>query len=122
MGYTVFSPMDEDGAQASGLSLSEAFARMMALAHCDYSFARSNGDVCLMLTPADAPENFPVEPPPGCRSKLLDNEMARAEIMRRFLKNGYSSYRIVTDEDWQLEERRRSEQNGYRPARHVDWE
>jgi hypothetical protein len=122
MGYTVFSPMDEDGAQASGLTLSEAFARMMALAQCGYTFGRSNGDMYLTLTPADAPESFPADPPPALKSKQLDNERARAEIMRRFLKHGYGGYRIITDEDWQREEKRLSEQNGHKPARHVDWE
>ena len=122
MGYTVYSLTDEDGAQASGLTLSEAFARMMALAQCDYAFGRFSGDVHLTLRPADAPDSFPAEPPPECRSKLMDDAMARAEIMRRVLKNGYGGYRIVTDEDWQREERRRSEQNGYRAARRIEIE
>lgn len=122
MGFTVISPADEDGAQASGLSLSEAFTRMMALARCDYAFGRFQGDMVLTLTPADAPDAFPQEPPPECKSKQLDNERARAEIMRRFLKNGFVGYRMMTDEDWQREEKRMSEQNGNKPARHVDWE
>jgi hypothetical protein len=122
MGYTVFSPMDEYGAQASGLSLAEAFTRMMALARCDYAFGRFNGDMVLTLTPADAAESFPQEPPPECKSKQLDNERARAEIMRRFLKHGFGGYRMLTDEDWQREERRLREQNGHKPARHADWE
>lgn len=122
MGFTVFSPADEDGAQASGLTLTEAFARMMALSKCDYSFGRFNGDYVLTLTPADAPESFPTEPPPACRSKQLDPDKARMEIMRRFLKHGMGGYRIVTDEDFQREEQRRSEQNGLRPARRLDAE
>lgn len=44
MGYTVFSIADDEGAQGSGLMLSEAFARLMAFARCDYSFGRTNGD------------------------------------------------------------------------------
>jgi hypothetical protein len=122
MAYTVFSLTDEDGVQASGLSLSEAFARMMALARCNYAFGRFNGDMVLTLTPADAPDAFPQEPPPECKPKQLDSETARAEIMRRFLKHGFGGFRMMTDEDWQREEQRRREQNGYRPACHVDWE
>ncbi|OJW31174.1 MAG: hypothetical protein BGO51_03535 [Rhodospirillales bacterium 69-11] len=95
---------------------------MMALARCDYAFGRFNGDMVLTLTPADAPDAFPAEPPPECRSKQLDNEKARQEIMRRFLKHGMGGYRIVTDEDWQREERKRSEQSGLRPARRLDVE
>ncbi len=120
MAYTVYSPMDEDGAQASGLSLTEAFARMMALARYDYAFGRIQGDLVLSLTPADG--DLPIEPPPGCRSKLQDSERARAEIMRRFLKSGIGGYRMVTDEDWQREENMRAAQSGVRPARRLDAE
>jgi len=122
MGFTVYSPTDEDGAQASGLTLTEAFARMMALARVDYAFGKFNGEMLLTLTPADAPDSFPTEPPPACRSKQLDPEKARFEIMRRFLKHGFGGYRIMTDEDFQREEKRRSEQNGIRPARRLDTE
>jgi hypothetical protein len=121
MGYTVFSALDDDGARGSGLTLSEAFARMMAFAHCDYAFGRFNGDMHLTVTPADdASGGFEAEPRPECRSKLLNNEMARAEIMRRFLKRGVNGYRIVTDEEWQREERRRAEEQGIRPTRHIE--
>jgi len=120
MGYTV---IDDEGAQGSGLALSEAFARMMAFARCDYGFGRVNGDMCLSITQTDdAPEGYETEPPPALRSKLLDNDKARAEIMRRFINGGIGGYRIMTDEDWQREEHKRSEQEGFRPARRVDVE
>jgi hypothetical protein len=35
MGYTVYSLEGEDRHQGSGMTLAEAFARMMALAHCN---------------------------------------------------------------------------------------
>jgi hypothetical protein len=118
MGYTV---VDDEGAQGSGLTLSEAFARMMAFARCDYGFGRFNGDMVLTITQTDdAPDGCETEQPPALRSKLLDNDKARAEIMRRFLKHGINGYRIMTDEDWQREERKRCEQEGFRPARRVD--
>jgi hypothetical protein len=123
MGYTVVSMMDDEGAQGSGLTLAEAFTRMMAFARCDYAFGRSHGDMHLSLTQlADAPEGYGTEPPPALRSKLLDDVRARAEIMRRFVNHGVNGYRIMSDQDWQREEHRRCEQGGYRPARQVDAE
>ena len=120
MGYTV---IDDEGAQGSGLTLPEAFARMMAFARCEYGFGRFNGDMVLTITQTDdTPEGHETEPPPALRSKLLDNDKARAEIMRRFLKHGINGYRIMTDEDWQREERGRCGQEGLRPARRVDIE
>src|ERR1700683_299814 len=57
MGYTVVSAADDEGAQGSGLTLAEAFTRMMAFARCDYAFGRSNGDMHLSLAQSDdAPE------------------------------------------------------------------
>lgn len=93
---------------------------MMVL--CDYSFGRSNGDYVLTLTPADASESLPTEPPPACRSKQLDPFKAQTEIMRRFLEHDMGGYRIVTDEDFYREEQMRSEQNGLKPARRLDAE
>jgi len=123
MSYTVVSVADEEGAQGSGLTLTEAFTRMMAFARCDYAFGRSHGDMHLSLTQsADAPEGYDTEPPPALRSKQLDDVKARAEIMRRFVNHGVNGYRIMTDQDWQREERRRCEQDGYRPARRLDAE
>jgi hypothetical protein len=44
IGYTVFCLTDEEGHQGSGMTLAEAFAKMMALAHCDYN-NRLNDDI-----------------------------------------------------------------------------
>ena len=121
MGYTVVSAADDEGAQGSGLTLAEAFTRMMAFARCDYAFGRSNGDMHLSLAQSDdAPEGYDTEPPPVLRSKLLDDVRARAEIMRRFVNHGVNGYRIMTDEDWLREELKRCEQQGHQPARRVD--
>ncbi|MGD0143415.1 MAG: hypothetical protein ABSC92_09665 [Rhizomicrobium sp.] len=123
MGYTVFSVTDDDGAQGWGLTLSEAFARLMAFARCDYAFGRFNGDMHLSLTQTDdVSDGDNAEPPPALRSKLLDNDKARAEIMRRFVNRDLSGYRIVTDDEWKLEEQRRCEREGSRPARRIDVE
>lgn len=123
MGYSVISVQGDEGAQATGLTLVEAFARMMAFARCDYVFGRIEGDMFLSIIPADdAPEGEETEPPPALRSKLLDDAKARAEIMRRFVKYGINGYRILADEDWQREERARCEREGLRPARRIDAE
>jgi hypothetical protein len=123
MGFTVFSVADDEGARGSGLTLSEAFARMMAFAQCEYAFGRLNGDMHLTVTHADdVSGSEQSEPPPQCRSKLLNDEQARAEIMRRFLRHGVNGYRITTDDEWMREERKRAEQQGLRPTRRVDAE
>ena len=70
----------------------------------------------------DAPEGCETEPPPALRSKLLDSDRARAEIMRRFVGRDLKGYRMVTDDEWQREERRRCEREGSRPTRRIDVE
>jgi hypothetical protein len=123
MGYSVVSVVGDEGANASGLTLPEAFARMMAFARCDYAFSRFNGDMLLSITQADdESEGYDTEPPPALRSKLLDDAKARAEIMRRFVRHGINGYRILADEEWRREEQKRCEQDGLRPARRIDAE
>lgn len=121
MGYTVVSMTDEDGAQGSGLTLPEAFARMMAFARCDYMFGRREGDMYLSIVRSDdAADASEMDPPPALRSKLLDDAKARAEIMRRFVRHAVSGYCIMTDEDWHREERMRCDREGSRPVRRID--
>jgi len=123
MGFTVVSMASEDGALGCGLTLTEAFTRIMAFAHCDYAFGRFNGDMTLTLTQADdASDGYEGGAPPALRSKLLDDQRARTEIMRRFVNRDLNGYRIMSDEDWQREERRRCEQKGLRPVRHIEAE
>jgi|ERR1700679_1051145 len=119
MGYTVFSLGDDDGHLGTGLSLTEAFARMMAFARCDYTFGREQGDMRLQLKPLeDEPEEYFANPAtrerfvPEHRSKLPDDNEAREELMLRLLKRGVRGIRIVTDEQYEREEtRRRNDQN-----------
>jgi hypothetical protein len=123
MGFTVVSTLDDEGALGSGLTLLEAFNRMMAFARCDYAFGRFNGDMVLTMTQTDdASQGYDTEPPPSCRSKLLDDVKARTEIMRRFVRHGVNGYRIMSDEDWQREERKQCDAEGVRPARRIDVE
>jgi hypothetical protein len=111
MGYTVFSLQGEDRHQGSGMTLAEAFARMMALAHCNYAFGRFEGDMRLTVTALDdVPEEYLNDPAirarmfPEHRSKFLDDEIARNDLMRRFLKLGLGGYHITSDEEYAREE------------------
>jgi hypothetical protein len=123
MGYTVVSVVGDEGALGSGMTLAEAFTRMMVFARCEYSFGRFSGDMHLSLTQADdTSDGYESEPPPALRSKLMDDAMARAEIMRRFVNHGVNGYRIMRDEDWQREEQRRCEHEGLRPVRRIEAE
>ncbi len=115
MTYTVFTLAEEEGEHGSGLTLTEAFARMMALAGCDYAFGRAEGVMCLTITHhEDVPEEYLADPVlrehffPTYRSKLVDDDMARAELMRRFMKRGMKGYLIVTDEEYRQQEAARS--------------
>ena len=111
MGYTVYSLADEDRHQGSGMTLAEAFAKLMALAHCNYAFGRFEGDMRLTVTPLDdVPEEYLHDPAirarmfPEYRSKFLDDQIARNDLMRRFLKYGLGGYFITSDEEFAREE------------------
>ena len=102
-GYAVFSLADDEGHYGSGLTLTEAFTRMMAFAECDFLFHRVDGVMHLTLHHREElPEEYRRDPAlqahyfPEHRSTLAD-AMARAEIMRKFLNTGFKGYHIVTD-------------------------
>lgn len=119
-GYTVFSLADEYGSRGSGLTLAEAFVRVMALTDHNYVFRRIDGDMRLSLMPSndltflmhcddtteDCLTNLNVRGvhPPEHRSQLTDDAMARAAIMREFLRHEFKGYQTVPDEFWCREE------------------
>lgn len=84
---------------------------MMALADCAYRFYREG---CAMrlevshLNPPSAQEladpEFIEEYYPDYRSSLADNEMARLDIMRRFLTRGMNGYFIRGDASFRQEQ------------------
>ena len=108
MGYSVYRFHDGDVLEpVSGLTLNEAFTRMMALAHCGYRFYRDGSVMRLEITQLDPPTDEELRDPyfieeyyPDYRSTLADNEMARLDIMRRFLTRGMNGHLIREDSDF----------------------
>ncbi|HEX4158807.1 MAG TPA: hypothetical protein VHY79_10040 [Rhizomicrobium sp.] len=104
--YTVFSDAHELYPAATGLKLAEAWTLMMALAACDYAFARDGtGLMQLFLwNSAEAAAEGMEEPMNDGRdwsvysSNFPDNALARFAIMRRFVDQGMRGVGILTDE------------------------
>jgi hypothetical protein len=101
--YKVIGPDSED--QAHGLSLEEAFARIMALAGTEYHFARHKGLMRLHLARncrfMDLPFLDPDRPAerqllreiwPLYQSDNPDDPAARRELMLQAIEKGRDSY------------------------------
>ena len=78
----------------------------MALAECDYIFHRVDGVMHLELHHRDSvPEchyddaELRARYYPEYRSMLVDDTMARADIMRKFVLAGFKGYHAVTQFD-----------------------
>ena len=104
MGYAVFHITEDERRAGTGLTLTEAFTRMMALAHCDYIFHRVGGVMHLELHHWDiVPDAYRDDPElrdryfPEHESRLVDNAMARVEIMRKVVCTGFKGYLAVRD-------------------------
>jgi len=75
------------------------------------STTKTTGTMRLTVTPMDdIPEEHLHDPAirvrmfPEYRSKYLDDEIARNDLMRRFLKHGLGGYFITSDEEFAREE------------------
>jgi hypothetical protein len=79
------------GTVAPGLTLLEAFTRVMAVAERDYMFFRT-GWVMHMVSPEKPPGE------PDFESSLSIDSHARAAIMRQVCDHGLGLFRIVPDE------------------------
>jgi hypothetical protein len=101
--YKVIGPDVED--MAHGLSLEEAFARMMALAGTECIFSRHKGTLLLHLTRTRPFVDLPFLDPdrPGDRellrsmwplyqSDIPDDADARRELMLQAIKRGRDNY------------------------------
>jgi hypothetical protein len=101
--YKVIGPDSED--QAHGLSLEEAFARIMALAGTEYHFARHKGLMRLHLTRNCRFMDLPfLDPDMPADLELLrsiwplyqtdnpDDAAARRELMLQAIEHGRDSY------------------------------
>jgi len=87
-------PLDPQlGTAAPGLTLLEAFTRLMALAGRDYMFFRT-GWVMHMVSPRKPPDE------PEFESPLAVDAQARASIMRQVCDHGLGLFRVVPDEQF----------------------
>jgi hypothetical protein len=105
MRYTVFDMQEDWGNEAPGLTLEEAFARLMALAGCDYSFARDGAEMRLLFQCRQSqPEiGFPDDEwmdfmNPDFRSAVADDTEARRSIMEQMIDNGLGHYCVMSDD------------------------
>jgi len=104
MFYAVFHSSD-DTQPGLGLSLVEAFTRVMVLAECDYIFHRVDGVMHLELQHWESvPEchndaELQARYYPEYCSMLVDDAMARADIMRKLVLAGFKGYHAVTQFD-----------------------
>ena len=90
-------PLDPElGTVAPGLTLAEAFTRMMAAAERDYMFFRT-GWMMHLATPQKAAGE------PNFESSLSVDAQARADIMRQVCEHGLGLFRMVSDEQYQRE-------------------
>jgi hypothetical protein len=87
-------PLDPElGTVAPGLTLLEAFTRLMAVAGRDYMFFRT-GWVMHMVSPGKPHGE------PEFESPLAVDSQARAAIMRQVCEHGLGLFRMVPDEQF----------------------
>lgn len=104
--YTVLSLENDADHHGAGLSVDEAFARIMALTETDYVFARDHGVMRLFLTngelrkgePFDYDQEFERLQNPDYRSPNTDDGAARQDIMLQAISGGRDGYFAVSDE------------------------
>jgi hypothetical protein len=95
-------PLDpEQGTIAPGLTLREAFTRLMAVAGRDYMFFRT-GWVMHMASLQKRPGE------PEFESSLSLDSHARAAIMRQVCDHGLGLFRMVPDEQFRADAIRRA--------------
>jgi hypothetical protein len=94
--FTLVPLNPEQGTAAPGLTLLEAFTRLMAVAGRDYMFFRT-GWVMHMVSPRKPPGE------PEFESSLAVDAQARAAIMRQVCEHGLGLFRTVPDEQFYQE-------------------
>lgn len=94
--YTICSKRPDLEADVGGLTVQEAFTRIMALEGLDYSFTRTGRVMHLLLSKAvpDAPEFL---------SAIAVDALARNAIMAQVCCHGFGQYRVIPDEQYRLE-------------------
>jgi hypothetical protein len=91
--FTLIPLAPESGTIAPGLTLTEAFTRLMAVAERDYMFFRTCWVMHLVSPKKPAGE-------PEFESPLAVDGQARAAIMRQVCEHGLGLFRMVTDEQF----------------------
>jgi hypothetical protein len=95
--YTLI-PLDPCyGTIAPGLTLLEAFTRLMAVAERDYMFFRTGAWTMHMVMPQKPAGE------PQFESTLAVDAQARAAIMRQVCDHGLGVFRMMPDEQYQQE-------------------
>ena len=129
MGYMVVTIAGGDGHLGAGLKLAEAFNRIMAFAHCDYIFHRIGGVMHLSLHHIDGvPDGCHDDDPelrthyfPRYQSNLVDDGMARAEIMRMLVYTGFKGHYAMRDDQSPFPNRGGLNERGYRLIEHASF-
>ena len=91
--YTLRTMPPDRLTDAHGLTLYEAFIRMMALSDRAYMFTRTNMVMHLLMT----------EPPLGAphfESRNGNDWAARMEIAEQVCAHGLGQFRVITDEEY----------------------
>jgi len=109
--YTIVFLEDDSGHNGTGLSVDEAFARIMALTETEYVFARDHGVMRLFLTNHEARKGEPFDDDsefgrlqnPDYRSPNPNDSAARYEIMLQAISGGRDGYFAVSDEQYASE-------------------
>ncbi len=94
--YTVRTLPADCKTDARGLTLLEAFTRMMALSGRQYRFMRTGWVTHLAMTPKDPGE-------PDFQSKLTGWAAPREDIMQQVCAHGLGQFEMVTDEQYRRE-------------------
>jgi hypothetical protein len=94
--YTLRSIPPDILTDARGLSLNEAFVRIMALMDRHYVFTRTGRVMHLLMSEVGADE-------PEFSSEFTTDETARNAIMAQVCTHGFGRFRVITDEQYRRE-------------------
>jgi hypothetical protein len=94
--YTIRNIPPDIRTDARGLSLQEAFTRIMALMERQYAFVRTARVMHLMMTCVAPGE-------PDFLSEFSTDETARRAIMAQVCAHGLGRFRVITDEQYRIE-------------------
>jgi hypothetical protein len=94
--YTIRTIPPDLASDARGLTLAEAFARIMALMGRHYAFTRTGRVMHLLMTEVGDDE-------PEFSSEFTTDETARNAIMAQVCAHGFGRFRVIADEQYARE-------------------